>query len=56
VNVEREGSLKRLKLEEEDVKRLRGGYPGIAMPRLPKGLDSQAVITAEIAKPPEEKN
>jgi pyrimidine deaminase RibD-like protein len=52
MNAERQESLKRLNLEEADVKRLRGGYPGIAMPRLPKGLDSQAVIAVEIAKPP----
>jgi pyrimidine deaminase RibD-like protein len=55
MNVERQEALKRLKIEEQDVKKLRGGYPGIPMPRLPKGLDSQAVITVEIAKPPEEK-
>jgi hypothetical protein len=55
MNVERQESLKRLNLGEADVKRLRGGYPGIAMPRLPKGLDSEAFIAVEIAKPPEEK-
>ena len=59
MGTDREAALRRLslgedgvKLSEEEVRRLRGGYPGIAMPRLPKGLDSQAVITVEIAKSP----
>jgi pyrimidine deaminase RibD-like protein len=56
MNVERQEALKRMNLSEGDVKRLRGGYPGIAMPRLARGLDSQAFLTVEIASPPEEKS
>lgn len=55
VGRERKAVLEGMKLEKQDVERLWCGYPGIEMPKLPKGLDSLAAITVEIARPPENK-
>ena len=41
-----------MKLSDAEVNRLWGGHPGIVLSRLPKGFDSQAVVTVEIAKKP----
>ena len=44
--------LKEKNFKQEDIDRLWGGYPGIAMTQLPKGLVSQAMVTVRIAKDP----
>ena len=44
--------LKEKDFKQEDIDRLWGGYPGIAMTQLPKGLVSQAMVTVRIAKDP----
>jgi hypothetical protein len=37
--------------EEEFLRQLPGSYPGIELPKLPKGLDSQASVTVNIVPP-----
>jgi len=49
MNLDRKKNLENLKLSAEDVRRLWGGFPGIAMTQLPKGLISEACVTVEIA-------
>jgi pyrimidine deaminase RibD-like protein len=44
--------LQAMNLPEADVNRLWGGHPGIVLSRLPKGFDSQAIVTVEIANKP----
>ena len=51
----RRENLEKLAVDKKDVDKLWGAYLGIEMPRLPKGLDSQALITVEIAEPPVDK-
>ena len=53
MNLDRKKSLEKLKLPDEDVRRLWGGFPGIAMTQLPRGLISEACVTVEIAKKPD---
>jgi hypothetical protein len=52
INNERLKYLKENNFKQEDIDRLWGGYPGIAMTHLPKGLVSQAMVTVRIAKNP----
>jgi pyrimidine deaminase RibD-like protein len=52
INNERLKYLKEKGFQQEDIDRVWGGYPGIAMTHLPKGLVSQAMVTVRIAKDP----
>ena len=56
MSMERKEALQRMGLNEQDIRRLWGAYPGIQMPRLPKGLDSQAVIEVDVSRKPEDQN
>jgi pyrimidine deaminase RibD-like protein len=55
-NDDRKERLRSRGLPEADVQVLYGGYPGIEMPSLPKGLESQASVHVNIATPPKAKN